>query len=95
MCAIIFMLCVLGIVLATWIFVDSSKHPGHMEYNVIGYHMNGDGVLVYTISVQDYRTKKEIFFGNIPASEYTIQPYSDHKWHIVPEYDRHLYLKKN
>ena len=95
MYATLVILCVLGAVFGIWIFADSSMHPRHMEYKVLGYHMNGDGILVYTISVQDHRTKKEIFFGNIPASEYTTQPYNDHKWHIVPEYDRHLYLKKD
>ena len=74
---------------------DASLFQDHLEYSVLGYFVDGAGSLVYTVSVREFKTKNEVFFGNIHAEDYVIHPYVDKKWHIVPEHDRHLYLKKD
>ena len=87
---IILSILTLGLIIS--IFKDI-KGKTHIEYYVLGYYVDSEGHLIYTVQVRDCKTKDLTFFGSVPATKYWIHPLNDHKWHIVPEYDRHLYRK--
>lgn len=70
------------------------KENPTLVYRVLGKHEDGAGNLIYTVEVRNNYNAGQVFFGNIPASEYQSQPLYNNRWNLVPPEDRHIYLKR-